>query len=479
MSLFRDFEKIAKTQREKIAIISRENKITFGNVLEMVNRFDLSLRQHISPGRKRIAFASNRPELHVIMMLVASRNSHTVLFSTPGTLDDCGIEFDFFLTDHEPTNGNMDKRIKIDKSWFARQKTRFPADYQFDEGEAVFAEATSGSTGRPMLYPTKDATWVTGLKIPLEFHDIQPFDTRTFCSTSPATRWSHNLIFMSLLRGGSIFSATSKEEYLPHLIDLYQVNFLAITPAFATKLFAVDKMSQYLQGVKKIMIGGAFVSPNLLQRLADISPASISVVLGATENNAVTAYTYDPDVSHPDGYVGDIIDPDFDVVFFDPETRERIDGNEGLVGIRHPISALATPYLNTKGDLREEAFREGYFLSGDLMRREGDSLFHLGRSSNIVNIGGNKFSIDRIEQILAKIPEIGIVSAFSQTEEDGIEGLCVAYTASTDLSLEDMNTLLHSKIKFAKISQAKRFRTMPLNAATKVDKAKVKEIFFS
>ncbi len=478
MSLFQEFEKVANTQREKIAIVSRGHRISFGSLLEMVNRFDLSMRHHISPGRKRIAFASNRLDLHVIMMLVASRNSHMVLFSAPDVLDDCGIEYDYFLTDQPAKAGDADNRIWIGKAWFSIPKHNFPADQKFDGGEAVFVEATSGSTGQPMLYPVKDETWVAGLSNHVEFHEIQPFDTRVFCSTSTAVRWSHNVTFQSLLRGGSVFFAVSTEEYLPHLIDLYQVNFLAITPAFAAKLFAVDKVSQYLQNVKKIALGGAFVSPSLVERVAAVTPASITVALGATENNYLSAYTHDPKKLHPDGYVGDVIDPDFDIAFFDPDTREKISTNEGLIGVRHPQSALATPYLNTKGNLREDAFKEGYFLSGDIMRLDGNALFHLGRSSNIVNIGGNKYSIDQIEQVLSETPGLDNVTAFSHSEDDGFEQLHVAYTADRDLLLDDLNQLLGSKIKFVKIHQAKRFRAMPLNASTKIDRAKVKEIYF-
>lgn len=282
-----------------------------------------------------------------------------------------------------------------------------------------------------------------------------------------------------MLRGGSAFTAASSEERLPHLFNLHGVNTLAITPAFAVKLLGVDNASQFLQGLRKIVLAGAFVSPDLLKRLAAATPAAIILAYGSTENSGLTAYTYDPEVTHPDGYLGEIGDPDFELAFFDPKTRARIDGNEGVLGIRHPKTSRARPYMNQTGDTRKESFIDGYFIPGDVIRREGNSLFHLGRVNNLVNIGGDKISIDLIEQALAKIPGMGNIIAFSAPDENSLEQLYVAYGAPEDVPIETLNKVLKANIKNAEIHQAKRMDDFPVGITFKVDRTKVKEAFFA
>lgn len=479
MSLFGQFEKIAQAHPQKSAIISRDNLLTFANLLEMTELLEAALRQRIPAGKQTVAFISNRLEFILIMMLVASRNSYTLLLSDPKTLHNSGVDYDYFVTEFDIRDNDPNTSIKIDPLWFSSNKPPLSTAEHRIEGEAILCARTSGSTGQPMLYPVDEDTYLAGLEFSPEFHDIEPYDTRTYCSTTPNMRWSQNLAFRSLLRGGSVFFAPISETHLPHLLDTYKVNFMAITPAFAVKLLGVDNIGQYMRSVRKILLAGAFVSQKLVKQLAEVTSASIVVSFGSTENNTLTAFTYDPEKNHPNNYLGEIVDPDFEVAFFDPETRERIDGNEGLLGARHPRSSLATPYLNTKGDTRTNAFRDGFFLPGDIIRREGNALFHLGRSSNVVNISGNKFSVDILEQIIGKIPEIRDVSIFSERDTDDIEKLYLAYTAEKDLSLDYLNKVLKAEMRFAKIHKAKRFASLPLSPSSKIDRPKVKAAFFA
>ncbi len=479
MSLFGQFEKIAKANPQKTAVLSRNNVLTFENFLEMTELLEAGIQQHIPAGKQTIAFISNRLEYILLMMLVASRNSYTLLLSDPKTLYDSGVDYDYFVSEFDVSQQNPGTSIQIDPQWFGAKKPPISTTALRTEGEAIFCARTSGSTGQPMIYPVAEDTYLAGLEFSPEFHDIEPFDTRTYCSTTPNMRWSQNLAFRSLLRGGSVFFAPITEKHLPHLIDTYHINFMAITPAFAVKLLGVANISQYMRSVRKILLAGAFVSQKLIKQLAEVTDASIILSFGSTENNTLTAYTYDPAKSHPNNYLGEIVDPDFEVAFFDPETRERLEGNEGLLGARHPKSSLATQYLNTKGDTRTNAFKDGFFLPGDIIRREGNALFHLGRSGNVVNISGNKFSVDILEQIIGKIPEIGDVAIFSERDGDDIEKLYLAYTAKNDLSLEYLNKVLKAEMRFATIHHAKRFASLPLTPSSKIDRPKVKAAFLA
>lgn len=479
MSLFRQFERVAKTNPQTIAIISGKNQLTYSNLLEMVELFEVNLLRRLPARDLRIAMTSNKLEFYLIMMLVASRNSYTVIFTDPETLRNCGVEYDYVVSEFEPENTRPGELIRIEPSWFHPQESTPNTAHRPVEGNAVFCAKTSGSTGQPMIYPVEEETFIDGLGFSVEYYVADPFATRIFCSVGAGLRWAHNNAFRALLRGGSVFTAPATEEHLPHLFNLHGVNVLAITPAFAIKLLSVDKAPQFLKGIQKIVLAGAFISPDLLKRMSEATPASITVAYGSTENNGLTASTYDPNITHPDGYLGEIVDPDFELAFFDVETRERIDGNEGILGIRHPRISRARPYLNQTGETRKGSFIDGFFIPGDIIRRDGNSLILLGRANNLVNIGGNKMSIELIEQSLAKIPDMGNIIAFSKPDENAVERLYVAYGAPEDVPLETLNETLSEDIKGAKIYQAKRFADFPVGITFKVDRKKVKEAFLA
>ena len=95
---------------------------------------------------------------------------------------------------------------------------------------------------------------------------------------------------------------------------------------------------------------------------------------------------------------------------------------------------------------------------------------HLGRISNIVNVGGNKISLDLVEGVLVKHSEFDQVCALAQMHSDGIERLVLAYIADREMALEEITDLMPPKMRPISISAAYRFGEFPLNANDKVDR---------
>jgi acyl-coenzyme A synthetase/AMP-(fatty) acid ligase len=90
--------------------------------------------------------------------------------------------------------------------------------------------------------------------------------------------------------------------------------------------------------------------------------------------------------------------PDFEVAILDDARRQVPDGTLGELAMRGPgmFSAYVSPPRR-----RDEVLHDGWFLTGDLARREADGLIVLGgRAKSVINIAGNKVFPEEVERVL-------------------------------------------------------------------------------
>jgi len=469
MPLFHRFEHTARRVPDKLAILTPANNLTYAQMMEMVDLFDLNLRRHIGPGRKRIVFASNKAEFFPVMMLLASRSSHSLIFSNGIDLRAQGIAFDHVVSELDPVNTTDTGFIRIRPDWLAPGQDLSPlAAYRPVAGAAEFAFATSGSTGTAKFYPVPEPAFVAALDTARHIYIPDTFTTRHYSTTAPAMRWTQNVAFRHLLHGGSLLALPPDTDAMLNLIDRHGVTTLAVTPAWVEQALATENPAQFLQNIRAIVIAGAYVAPDLMRRLSAHTPARISVSYGATETGGLAAYTYHPDRSYPAGYLGEICDAGFTCTLLDPETRIPTDRPEGLLGVKHPTLLPKTAYLGNTPP--SDAFHNGYFIAGDLIRRNGDSLIHLGRTGEVINLGGNKFALHRIESHLQTALPRFRFCALDRKTPDGQDELVLAYSGDTALEPADINATFTGDLRLCRVARTCRLDTLPLTDRGKIDR---------
>jgi acyl-CoA synthetase (AMP-forming)/AMP-acid ligase II len=79
----------------------------------------------------------------------------------------------------------------------------------------------------------------------------------------------------------------------------------------------------------------------------------------------------------------------------------RVDAT-GRLWLRPPVRGQI--YLGTGG--LETA--EGWIDSGDLVERQGDRFYFLGRASGAINVGGDKVFPEEVERVILELPEIAL-----------------------------------------------------------------------
>ncbi|HLJ22437.1 MAG TPA: hypothetical protein VKU84_19675 [Stellaceae bacterium] len=138
---------------------------------------------------------------------------------------------------------------------------------------------------------------------------------------------------------------------------------------------------------------------------------------------------------------------------------------------------MVDDYLDDPETTRRK-FRDGWFYAGDLgILHDAYRLQYLGRSDDLLNIGWNKFSPDRLEELVLRSADVGDVGICTVPNADGIEEICVAVSDAQGSDRELVERLTHAfrRFQFGDFHVIKVQR-VPRNANGKIQRDVLKSI---
>lgn len=273
----------------------------------------------------------------------------------------------------------------------------------FDPPKHHLAEIlyTSGSTGAPKGVPLTHAgqLWALG-----EY--LQPDDPAFADSTVVVAPMYHmNALFfasLSLLNGLRMvfMPAFDARRYL-EAVTAYHCTTLSGVPTMFALMAALPGAERPagLDIVRTISLGSAPLSDALLTQVGALFPnAEISNGYGSTEAGPAV---FGP---HPHG----LPRPPLSIGYPRPGVDWRlVDGagpGQGRLQLRTP--ALAEGYLN-RPEATEEKFVDGWFDTGDILRRDADGfLYFVGRADDMFVCGGENVYPAQVEELLGTHPAV-------------------------------------------------------------------------
>jgi malonyl-CoA/methylmalonyl-CoA synthetase len=129
----------------------------------------------------------------------------------------------------------------------------------------------------------------------------------------------------------------------------------------------------------------------------------------------------------------------------------------------------------------EEAFRGGWFRTGDVAVLDAGSYRILGRQSvDIIKTGGYKVSALEIEDVMRQHPDVRECAAVGVADDEWGERVALAIVATSDAgpTLEGLREWAAPRLARYKMpTRMCRVDALPQNAMGKVVKARVKELF--
>jgi malonyl-CoA/methylmalonyl-CoA synthetase len=237
-------------------------------------------------------------------------------------------------------------------------------------------------------------------------------------------------------------------------------------------------MSRGCRSLRLMVSGSAALPVETLERWREITGHTLLERYGMTEiGMALSNPLHGPRRA---GCVGTPL-PGVEVRLVDETGQVVSDGTPGEIEVRSPSVFLE--YWD-RPEATREAFRDGWFRTGDVAVVDAGSYRILGRSSfDIIKTGGYKVSALEIEEVLrchGAIADCAVVGVDDPHWGQRVAAAVVLKSAETLLTLDDLRPWAKERLADYKIPTLLRLvLELPRNVMGKVSKPAVREMFDS
>jgi len=319
---------------------------------------------------------------------------------------------------------------------------------------------SSGSTGRPKPVPRTHEQCVFEAEHYTTTLDITP-DDRIFCAIPMIHSYGMGACLLAAGRAGA--TLVILEDPNPFLLrrhralELIERERATIFPGvpFNFRLMAEAPAGADLSALRYCFSAGTALPLPVFEAFGERFGVLVRQLYGSTET-AVMTINVDPDpvstlesVGSPVGTVElRIVDADGDPLPV---------GEEGEVAVRSP--SMTRGYADMDA-LNREAFRDGYFLTGDLGRLDDEGrLFLTGRKKLLIEVGGYKVDPIEVQDVVVahpKVEEAIVVGAEGRVQgEDLVKAVVVP---SEDFDDRELMEFCRERLANFKVPQIVEFR---------------------
>ena len=476
MSLVASFAGIAAERPKQVALITERSQMTYADLLGMVQILDLQLSARGVRQGQTVVLASSRAEFTLSFALLLSLRALQVIYAPIGAVQEAGVAFDWAISTEPMPSVPPERQIIMDGGWFAALGTLPPPDYTSHQATSggAFLTPTSGSTGIPKFVAVSETQRLYRIEKRHGFVDTDMSGRRLAITMSPANLWGLTSALSILLGGGSVIMLTSDQERLPSYIDLYRADALSTTPTILAQMTKLDGVGQFFSGLRDIRIGGALAARAIVDSVGLVTSARLHFGYGAAEIGMVFGFIHDRETPQPEGFLGRPVRDDLDILFHDETGHPLPPGaTEGAVGFRLRNRDLQRRYLATETGEPTAELNET-FLPGDVLRRDALGYHYIGRTKNIVNFSGEKYSLDQIAAHLATAFDGRLVVPLVETDADGLERIAVVTAGDQALDTAAVEAALSRRFELLKVARCVVVPQFPMTATGKVDTVALK-----
>lgn len=185
-----------------------------------------------------------------------------------------------------------------------------------------------------------------------------------------------------------VIPSNRKPDHIAQLIETYKVNILPSSPTFLNLMLIANVHQQFnLKSLRMITYGTEAMPASLLTKLKTVfSRCKFLQTFGTSETGIIQTS------SKQSGSL--------DIKLDDPEQEYKIVDNE--LWLRSKTQVLG--YLNASMDAFTD---DGWFKTGDIVEQKDDGYIRIvGRSKEVINVGGEKVLPSEVESLLLEMPEI-------------------------------------------------------------------------
>lgn len=311
---------------------------------------------------------------------------------------------------------------------------------------------TSGSTGGSKLVPLSHCNICVSANDVARSMTLGPGD----CCLS---MWEQHhiggvvdLLLAPLVSGGSVVMTRGFDaaRFFDLVLEARPTWFQGVPATLAELVLQARRRGHRGGGsLRLIRSVAAALPPSGLAELEEVFGVPVIQTFGMTEASPLITSTALPPAKRKPGSVGRTCGPAIRTL--GPDGRDMAQGEVGEVAVRG--ENVFAGYEDDPA-ANAQAFRDGWFLTGDLGRfdAEGD-LFLTGRLKQIINRGGEKVAPDEIDAVLTDHPAIAASAAFAIPHKGLGEDVAAAVVLRPGeaLSAEDVRTWVAERLASFKV----------------------------
>ena len=251
----------------------------------------------------------------------------------------------------------------------------------------------------------------------------------------------------------------------PHVIHL----------ANSPKLPEADTAS-----VKVFIYAGAPVPSAVLQRLQEDGGITVGAMFGWSEGFVATANRPDDPIEAVSSTVGFAL-PGLEIRLVDEEGNDVKDGEAGEIWSRGPN--FSPGYYENPEASKKQWDKDGWFHSGDLLRRNADGRYKfIARADDIINRGGTKVDPKSVEDVIAAydaVETVAIVGAPHDTLGQQTVACIILREEAEAFELKDLRDFLAERglAKFQLPDRMEILSELPMTPSGKIKKLELRERF--
>ena len=222
---------------------------------------------------------------------------------------------------------------------------------------------------------------------------------------------------------------------------------------------------------------GARLSPELRDRIRKTLRCQYQEVYGTAEG-LLNLSPLDADDETILTSSGEPMCRDDEIKVLDENDVEVPDGERGELVTRGPYTIRG--YYNAPETNARAFTADSFYRMGDIVTKRGRTIYCEGRKGDLINRGGEKISIDEIENLILKHPSVHSVALVAMPDDTYGERACacIVLRPGGTLSFDDLVAfLLDQRIaKFKLPERLEVFSEFPISGAGKIMRRTLREV---
>jgi fatty-acyl-CoA synthase len=491
-------ERTASRLPDKLAITFEDRRWTFAEFNRAVGRVAARLLDlDLEPGDRVAAFGRNS-DAYILLFLGCARAG---LIHVPVNYNAKGDELVYLLTQSEPAAAFHDPSLSAVVSdvsdrlgglhlgtirdgdgphdvvrWALDDSGSMHEESGVGEDEVVQLLYTSGTTARAKGAMVTHRAFVHEYMSAIAAFDLSPSDVQLASLPLYHSGQMHTFTMPCLVIG-----ATSHVIEVPDLDVIFErVPRDGITSLFAAPTVWVAMANHPrlaeadFSGLVKAYYGASIMPVPVLKRLqAQIPRAGFFNCFGQSEAGPLTCVLRPEEhEQRPDSIGRSVLFVEIRVV--DEDMNDVAAGEVGEVIYRSP--QLCVGYWG-KPEETEEAFRGGWFHSGDLVRIDEEGyLFVVDRIKDVINTGGVLVASREVEDALYEHEAVAEVAVVGLPHERWIEAITAVVVPAKPVEPEALIAFARERLASHKVPKAIHLADeLPKNASGKLLKRELRE----